>query len=161
MNPLDEVMKAVADLRKLGCSGKQELLVAPDVYKHLDGIESQKDFYSAFCGINIFLVPEMPEGQMAIVPEGTNHKLASEMLRLRRQREEAQAKGQFTVESERQAEWLNWMERKGYIKVVKETNENGQLVQHVELTKKGKRVTDTEKYEQDKALFTETGKLPD
>lgn len=157
MNPLDEVMKAVADLRKHGCVHKQELLVAPDVYKAMKGIEEQKGFYSAFCGIDIFVVMEMPEGQMALVPEGTDHKLTAEMLRLRRDKE----KNQFTIPDHRHAEWLNWMERKGYI-VVKDTKyENGQVVKVVDLTEEGKRISDTEKFERDKEWFFETGKLPD
>lgn len=158
---LNQIREAISQLRELGSIQKLEALVSPDVFEDFrKRVTTDKSLVGTFAGIDIIALPEMPEGEMVIVPAGTNPQIALAVVKARRAAKEQKEKKQFTIPDERHAEWLNYLERKGYIKVVETKHENDQVVKVVDMTEEGNRVVDTQEFQDDKTWFFETGQLP-
>lgn len=164
-NRFNEIRQAISDLKALGGVQQLEAVCAPNVFEALkEKLTKDKQAGDLFTSIPLYIVPEMPDDEMAIVPAGTNHQIVAAIMKARREREKQEAedkeKGQFTIQDQRQADWLNYLDRKGYIKVVEKKQENGREVKVVGLTEEGKRAHDTQKFQDDKIWFFETGQLP-
>lgn len=160
---LQRIRQAVLQMRSFG-SPSQELkaILAPDVYEALykDASGHKASMFMQFEGIKIVAVPEMPEGEIVMVPAGVPTEIALELVKERKRCEQIENNGQFTVADERQAEWLNYLERKKYLVVKKTEIIDGRVTKTIDFTDEGKRYLDSEKGEQDKNWFFETGKLP-
>jgi len=153
----DVLKEAVSQLRELEGVRELEALVSLDLFELLVEImTTDNSFASVFRDIDIIVVPEMPEGEMVIVPAGTDPQSVVEILKASRA-EEQEEDDQL---AERKAEWLNWLERKEYVKVIDNQEENGRTVKVVDVTDEGKRIMGTQEFQYDKTWFFETGQLP-
>lgn len=155
---LQHIRQAVLQMRSTGCPHKLEAMIAPNVHEYLKGRDQAASLFMQFEGIPVVVLPELPDDEMVIVSEGTPKEIIIELAKERRRQENA--KKQFIIADERQAEWLNYLERKKYLVVVETKTENDQLVRVIDFTEEGKRYLDSEKGEQDRNWFFETGKLP-